>query len=130
MYKGIIDSDITVAANTAIPFRTVINSNENTTPVENSNAVAINNTGYYNISVMMSVTDIATTNVSMSLNANGRELAVTSTDITASTGIAALHINDVERVVLAPTSEKVKLTVSINGAGTVSEAILIIEKVR
>lgn len=130
MYKGTIVNDITVAANTAIPFKTEINSNGNTTPLEASNAVAINTTGYYNINVMMSVTDITTTNVTMTLYANDEEIASTSTDITANTGVAALHIMDAERIALAPTSEKVKITVGLSGAATVAEAILLIEKVR
>ncbi|MBQ0112525.1 MAG: hypothetical protein KBT03_05300 [Bacteroidales bacterium] len=130
MYKGTIENDITVAANTLIPFKTEINSNANTTPVENSNAVAINTTGSYNISVMMTVTDVAVTNITMDLTANNTPIASTSTDITADTGVVALHIYDVERIAIAPTAEKVKIGVALNAAATVSEAILIIEKVR
>lgn len=131
MYKGIVKNDVTVTANSNIPFTTVINSNGNTTPINNSNAIAINTTGYYNIVTSLIVTDIATTSVTANILADGNVIATVTSDITADTGTISMVIPDVERVAVAPTTNKVNIAVQISGAGTiVAGSKLIIEKVR
>lgn len=131
MYKGIVRTDATVLAETNIPFSTALNSNGNTTPITNSNAVAINTTGYYNIIASLIITDIVTTSVTANIIADGNVIATATSDITADTGTIALVIPDVERVAVAPTPNKVNVSVQIDGSGTiVAGSKLIIEKVR
>jgi len=131
MYKGLVNKSTTVDADTNIAFTTTLNTNGNTTPNTVNNYVAINNTGYYDFSAVLTLTDVSATPVTASLLANGVVIGVASSDVTVGTGTITLPIRDVERVVLAPSTQKVQIAVQVNENATIDEgSVLIIEKVR
>jgi len=131
MYKGTINKDTSVQADTNIPFQTTWNTNCNTTPDTNNNQVIINNTGFYDIEAVLQVTDAGATPIIANILANGNVIASGTTDITTSTGTQTITIVDTIRVAVAPQTQKANVSVQINTTGTIlPNSRLIIMKVR
>lgn len=130
MYKGLVRAEQTVIADTNIAFSTAINSNGNTTP-NADNSVSINTTGYYNFFANIGITDAGATPIRVNLLANDEVIATSVIDTTVTTGITTLSILDTERVVVAPTNDKVRVSLQLPTTGTIlPNSVFIIEKVR
>lgn len=119
MYKGRINADATVLANTNVPFTTVFNTNSNTTPDGTNNNVRINKTGYYDIYATIKYTDVVASPVEVNIIADGNIVASATADVTADTGIGTLTIIDVERVAVAPIPDRATISVQFDGSATI-----------
>ena len=119
MYKGRVNQDTSVLANTNIPFATVWNTNSNTTPDTTNNNVALNKTGYYDVYAVIQLTDVISTPVEVNIVADGVVVGNAQADVTANTGIITLTIVDTVRVAVAPFSDRATISVQVDVASTV-----------
>lgn len=129
MYKGNITTATTLAADAVIPFVTVWNTNNNTKPLGNG-SVELNTSGYYDVNVMATVSGVTVSPFAIQLFDGEEPIAETlaETDITATTGIHTVNINDTLRVVPNALDTIARLSVRVNGAATINTAVLTIEK--
>ena len=132
MYKGTIVNDITVTANTNIPFTTKLNTNGNTSYDATNNVINILNSGLYNVDLMVNMTDVAVGDVSIQLVGDG--VVIPETVLTATSGSVtdALNFSVHDTIRVSPTVANTFATIGVQATvgGTISNAILTVEKVR
>lgn len=128
MYKGIIDTITTVAANEDIPFRTVLNTNWKTSP--NNGAVSILDPGYWNVNAQINFTGV-TGPITAQFYDNGVAIPDTAWTIEATnTDALTATIIDVLKVIRSYGIELARLSVRLSVATTINRAVFIIEEVK
>lgn len=132
MFKGNITTATAVTADTNIPFVVIWNTNGNTRYNTQNNSIEITNPGYYNVSVLLNVTGSANATIGAQLFADDVAIAETlaETTITATTGLANIEIVDTIRVRPNETFSFADLSVQLDGAATITNAVITVEKVR
>lgn len=126
MYKGIIDTLTTVAANTDIPFRTVLNTNWKTSA--NNGAVSIRDQGYWNAKAQINFTGV-TGEIVAQFYDDGVAIPDTAWSIDATnTDNLTATILDVLKVVRSYGVDFAKLSVRLSVATTINRAVFIIDE--
>lgn len=126
MYKGIIDTITTVAANTDIPFRTVLNTNPKTSAT--NGLVSIRDAGYWNAKAQINFTGV-TGDIVAQFYDNGNPIPDTAWSITASnTDNLTATILDVLKVVRNYGVDFAKLSVRLSVATAINRAVFIVDE--
>lgn len=128
MYKGIITTPIAVAANTDIPFNTILNTNYKTVPV--NGAVNILTAGYWNARTQINFTG-ATGDIEVRFYNDGVEIPDTVWTFTAApTDVITATLEDVLKVVRTRSIDLAKLSVRISSVATVNTGVFIIDEIK
>lgn len=127
-FKGFITTPTALTADNIIPFVTAWNTNRNTNPIGNG-VVELRASGYYDVSVMATVTGVTTSPIAIQLYDGETPIAetVAETDINATTGIHTVNITDTIRVLPNVVDSYARLSVRVSGDVTISSAIMTIE---
>jgi len=117
-----------LTAGSIIPFTTAWNTNRNTNPLGNG-AVELRAAGYYDVTLMATLTGVTVSPVTVQLYDGETPIAetVAETDITATTGIHTVNITDTIRVVPNITDTYARLSARVGGDATIANAVLTIE---
>lgn len=133
MYKGTISASTTLTANTTIPFATILNTNDNTQPINNG-AVALKNTGYYNVQASVTVTGYtASSPIAIQLYDGETPIAESIASVMGSstnTNAVTLTTPMVPIRVVRAISNYATISARVNGGATASAGVMSIEKVR
>ena len=116
MFKGTINGVITNNVN--VPINVVWNTNDNTGYNNADNSIIFKKSGYYDVAVNMVVSGTTNTTVTAQLYVNGvaRPNALSTVDITATTGTETLTILDTIKVddIFNPTFANISVRVNDN----------------
>lgn len=128
MYKGIITTPIAVAANTDIPFNTILNTNIKTIP-ENG-AVNILSAGYWNVRTQINFTG-ATGDIEVRFFNDGVEIPDTVWTFSAApSDVITATLEDVLKVVRTYAINLAKISVRISSVATVNTGIFVIDEIK
>lgn len=128
MYKGIITTPIAVAANTDIPFNTILNTNMKTIP--SNGAVTILEPGYWNVRTQLNFTGV-TGDVEIQFFNDGTAITDTIwTFAAAASDVVTATLEDVIRVVRSVPMDFAKISVRINQVATVNTGVFIIDEIK
>lgn len=126
MYKGIIDTQVAVAANTDIPFRTVLNTNWKTSA--DGGAVSIKNAGYWNAKAQINFTGV-TGPITVQFYNEGEPIPDTAWTIEAeNTDNLTATLLDVLHVIRRYGTDFAKLSVRLSVATAVNRAVFIVDE--
>lgn len=131
MFKGIINGGGTVPVLTNVPFTVVRNTNANTRYDSTTNEIVIERAGYYDVKATLIATSTPGATVTAQLYANGTPIeGAMSTYVLAATETATFPI--IDNIKIDPTLDvtKARLSIRFDEAVEVSDAIIIVEKVR
>jgi len=132
MFKGIIDNDRAVTANSNVPFTVERNTNGNTRYNAATNEVQLNTSGYYNVMINMVATAAAATPITAQLYADGVPVAGDLfTVVPAAIGDAA-SFTIIDCIKVNPTLDldKARISVRFDEALTVNSGVFLVQKVR
>lgn len=128
MYKGNITTPTVLTTGSAIPFVTVWNTNRNTVPI-GSGEVQLRGSGYYDVSVMATISGVTVSPIIIQLYDGDTPIAetVAETDITATTGVHTVNITDTIKVIPSIDNTYARLSVRVGGDATINSAVMTIE---
>lgn len=111
-----------LTAGQVVPFTLKYNTNSNTS--FSSNEITVNKPGYYEIIASVVVAATGTSNIALTLYANGVPIPEASVAVTPASGNTyTLNLNDVEKIVRRYDNfEKVKFSFVISAACTLLDA--------
>lgn len=130
MLKSLIQNGLALTANTDIPLTLAYSTNNKLSLVGNN--IAVNRKGYYKVNVNMTLTNASASPLTVQLFVDGVAIpeAISSNNITATTGIHTFMISDILRFVPAP-SQTAKISLRIIGgtATTAGTGVITVEAV-
>lgn len=131
MFKGIVNNGGTVALSTNVPFTVVRNTNANTRYDATTNEIVIEKSGYYNVMATLVATSTPDATVTAQLFANGNAIDGALSTFTI-TGTESATFTIIDNIKVEPTldANNVRLSVRFDSTADVSDAIIIVEKVR
>lgn len=128
MYKGTITTPIAVAANTDIPFNTILNTNMKTVP--SNGAVSILNAGYWNARTQINFTG-ANGDIEVRFYNDGVEIPDTVWTFSAApSDVITATLEDVLKVVRTFPINVAKISVRISSVATVNSGVFIIDEIK
>lgn len=131
MFKGIVNNGGTVPALTNVPFTVVRNTNANTRYDATTNEIVIEKGGYYNVMATLTAISTPDATITAQLYANGNPIeGALSTFTIAGTESATFTIIDNIKVEPTFDANNVRLSIRFDGAVDVTDAIILVEKVR
>jgi len=131
MFKGIINGGGTVATNTNVPFTVVRNTNANTRYNVTTNEIIIEKSGYYNVMATLTAITTPDATITAQLYANGSPIDGASSTFSIS-GTESATFTIIDNIKVEPTldASNVRLSIRFDGAVEVTDAIILVEKVR
>lgn len=129
MYKGIITTPIAVAANTDIPFNTILNTNWKTAPINGS--VGVREPGYWNVRTQINFTG-ANGDIEVRFFNDGVEIEDTVWTFTAApSDVITATLEDVLKIVRSYNIlDLAKISVRISSVATVNSGVFIIDEIK